>query len=170
MNITASTEDGELKMTIPIVTEIVANYLLEIVDIQPISPEVATGERIDVIATARNMGQSPLTRVRLNVTSAAIPNIFTTPVDVLALEPMSSVRYYVSVLPGTNLTPGYYLIEIQANSAETQSNVRAFNVSVVSPIPWFWITIAITIIATSLAIIAIERLITKYGIRFRIRK
>ena len=170
MNVTASTEDGELKRVIPIVIEIVADYILEIVDIQPINPQVASGEKIDALITVRNIGQSPVTRVRLDVNSTAISNIYTTPVDILALEPMSSVSYYVSISPEIRLTPGDYLVEVQAESLETQSSVRGFVVSVVSPIPWFWISIAITVIATSLAIIAIERLISKYGIRIQIRK
>ena len=170
INITASTEDGELNATIPIFTEIIANYLLEIMNIQPVNPEVAQGEKIDIIVTVRNMGESPVTRIRLDVNSTAIPNVFTTPVDILALEPMSSVSYYVSISPDIRLTPGDYLIELQAESTETQSSARAFFVSVVSPIPWFWITICITVIATCLAVIAIQRLASKYGIRIRIRR
>jgi len=170
MNVTASTEDGEVKKVIPIVTEIVAQYILEITDIQPINPQVATGERIDVIVTVRNIGQSPLTRIRLKVNSTGISNIFTTPIDVLALEPLESVRYFVSISPETRLTPGGYLIELQAGSIETESSLRAFVLSVVSPIPWFWIYICLTIIATALAVIVIQRYVSKYGIKFRLRR
>lgn len=170
MNVTASTEDGEIKKVIPIVTEIVAQYLLEITDIQPINPQVASGERIDVIVTVRNIGQSPLTRIRLKVNSTGISNIFTTPIDVLALEPLESVRYFVSISPDTRLTPGGYLIEVQAASIETESSLRAFVLSVVSAIPWFWIYICLTIIATALAVIVIQRYVSKYGIKIRLRR
>lgn len=170
VKVRGSTEDGLVNATLQVTTNILAEYLMEIVAVQPVNPEVATGEKIDIAVTVRNMGQSPLTRIKLNVSSTAISNIFTTPVDVLALEPMSSVTYYVSITPDTRLTAGNYLIEVQAVSSEAQSSVRAFVVSVVSSIPWFWISICITIIATALAVIVIERLVSKHRISLRLRK
>jgi uncharacterized membrane protein len=170
VKVRGSTEDGLVNTTLQITTNILAEYLMEIVEVQPVNPEVATGEKIDIAVTVRNVGQSPLTRLKLEVTSTAISNIFTTPVDVLALEPMSSITYYVSITPDNSLTAGNYLIEVQAVSSETQSSVRAFVVSVVSSIPWFWISICITIIATALAVFVIERLISKHKISLRLRK
>ena len=170
VNVTASTEDGELEPTLQTTTKILGDYHLEVTGIEPINPETSSGGKIDVIVAVRNLGQSPLTSINLNVKSAAISNILVSPLDILALEPMASVNFYLRISPNTNLTPGDYIIEVQAESSETKSGGRSFAVSVVSPIPWFWISICITVIATALAVIFIQRLTSKWGIRVRVRK
>jgi len=149
VNVTCSTEDGELETTLQTTTKILGNYLLEITGVQPINPQISSGEKIDVIVTVRNMGQSPLTTIKLNVNATGISNILVTPLDILALEPMASVDFYVRITPNTGLTPGDYIIEVQAG---------------------FWITICITIIATSLAVITIQKLVSRWGIGIKIRK
>jgi len=170
MNITAITEDRELEKTLQITTTIVGDYLLEVTGVQPINPQVYQGEKIDVIVTVRNLGQSPLTMVRLNINSTAIPNVLVTPLELLALEPMASIDFFVRVSPDTNLTPGDYIISVQAESNETKSSVRAFAVNIASPIPWFWITIGIAVIATALTVIAIQKAASKWGLKLRVRR
>jgi uncharacterized membrane protein len=169
VNATASTEDGELEATLRTTTRILGDYRLEVTGIEPINPQTSSGEDVDVIVAVRNLGQSPLTNLKLNVESPAISNILVSPLDILALEPMASVNFYLRISPNTNLTPGDYVIEVQAESSETESSMRAIAVSVVSPIPWFWISICVTVIATALVVIAIQRLISKWNIRIRIR-
>ena len=170
MNITGSTDDGEHEATLQVTTKILGDYHLEITGVQPINPQVYSGENIDVIVTVRNLGQSAVTGIKLNVGSTAIPNILVLPLDILALEPMAGVDFYVRISPDTSLTPGNYIIEVQAESSETKSSIRTVAVSVVSPIPWFWISICITVIATTLAVISIQRLVSRWGIRIRVRK
>jgi len=111
-----------------------------------------------------------LTGVRLNVNSSAIPNITVTPLDILALEPKASASFNVRISPDPNLTPGDYLIEVQAESSETKSSVRTIMISISSSIPWFSITIGITIIATALVVIAVQRVVSKLGIKFAFRR
>jgi len=170
VGVKAVSEDGELEATTNVSLKIVANYLLEISGIQPINPQVYQGENIYVVVTVRNMGESPVTGVKLKVNSTAIPNILVTPLDVLALDPKSSADFNVRIAPDTNLAPGDYVITIQAESSETKSSERAIAVSVASPIPWFWISIGVTVIATAVAVIAIERVVSKVGLGIRIRK
>ena len=170
VNITASTEDGELEPTLQTTTKILGDYHLEVTGVEPINPETSSGEKIDVIVAVRNLGKSPLTSIKLNVESAAISNILVSPLDILALEPMASVNFYLRISPNTNLTPGDYIIEVQAESSQTKSAGRSFAVSVVSPIPWFWISICITVIATALGVISIQRSVSRWGIRLRVRK
>lgn len=169
MNITGLTEDGELEATLQITTVILGDYKLEISGVQPINPQVYSGEEIDTIVTVRNLGQSTLTKIGLNVNSTAISNLFVIPLDILALEPMASVDFYVRISPNTGLTPGDYIIKVQAESSETRSSERAFAVSVVSPIPWFWISICVTVIATALAAIFIQRAVSRWGLRIRVK-
>jgi len=170
INIMASTRDGKVKATTEVTVRILGSYLLEIVGIQPINPQVNSGEKIDVIVTVRNMGESPLTRVRLKVTSGGISNILITPLDVLVLEPFADVSFYVRLSPNSGLTPGDYVIDVQAESSEVEGGVRAFVVSVTSPVPWFWISIGVTVVATGIAVIVIERLISRFGIALKIRR
>lgn len=165
--VVASTDDGEVTVTLPLTTEVIAEYLLEIVDIQPINPQVTAGERIEIVVTVRNMGHSPLSKIKLVVNSTALPNIFVLPVDVLALDPKESVTFYVRITPNTDTPYGDYTVYIQAISVETKSSVRGVVVSVVPVIPWFWITITLTVIATALAVIAIQRVISRFSIRIR---
>ncbi|RJS85056.1 hypothetical protein CW702_01615 [Candidatus Bathyarchaeota archaeon] len=165
--IIASTEDGEVTVTLPLTTEVRAEYILEIVDIQPINPQVTAGERIEIVVTVRNIGHSPLSKINLIVNSSALSNIFVIPVDVLALEPKQTVTFYVKITPNVNTPKGDYMVYIQAVSAETKSSVRGIVVSVVSAIPWFWITIALTVIATSVAVLAIQRVVSRFSLRIR---
>jgi len=164
VNVTATTEDGELTVTLPLTIRIFADYTLEITEIQPINPQVATGESAEITVTVRNRGRSPLSRVRLEVNST-IPNILVTPIDILALEPEETATFLIRISPNIDMTEGEYLIHLQAVSDETQSSARTFVVSFVSAIPWFWITIGITVIAMALAVIAIMKVISKYGIK-----
>jgi len=163
----ASTEDGEITVVLPLTVKIYADYLLEIVDIQPINPQVTAGERVEIMVTVRNLGHSPLTMVKLQVNSTGLPNIFVIPADVRALESMKSVTFYVRITPSVDATTGDYMIYIKAVSEETESSVRGVVVSVVSAIPWFWITISLTVIATAAAVIAIQRVASRYSIRIR---
>lgn len=164
VNVTASTEDGELRVTLPLMIRVFADYRLEITGIQPINPQVATGESGEITVTVRNKGRSTLSRVRLEVNST-IPNMLVTPLAILTLEPEETATFMIRVSPNIDMTEGDYLIYIQAVSEETGSSVRSLVVSVVSAIPWFWITIGITVIATALAVIAIMKVISKYGVK-----
>jgi len=168
--INGTTVDNKLNSTLSLTTKILANYLLEITEIQPVNPHVYSGDKINIIVTVRNLGQSVLTRVRLNINSTAIPNILVTPLDVLALEPKATATFNIRISPDPNFTPGDYFIVMQAESSETKSSVRTIAVSVSSPIPWFWISIGIAVIATALVVIALQRVVSKYGVRFSIRK
>ena len=170
ISVNGSTADDKLSSTLKITTKILAIYLLEITGTQPINPQVYSGDKVDIIVTVRNLGESTLTGVRLKVNSTAISNILVTPLDILALEPKATANFNIRVSPDSNLTPGDYYIEIQAESSETKSSVRTIVVSVSSAIPWFWISICITVIATALLVIAIQRVISKYGIKLGIRR
>jgi len=167
IEVIAATEDGKVNASLQLLTGIIAQYLLEIVDIQPINPQVATGDKIQIVVTVRNMGLSFISRVRLNVNSTAISNILVTPIDILAMEPKQSANFYVRISPDIGSTTGDYLLSIQAVSDENRSSIRIVPVSVVSSIPWFWITICITVIATALAVIAIQKIASKHGIKIR---
>jgi len=79
--------------------------IVEITGVQPINPQVYSGEKIDVIVTVGNLGQSAITKTRLNVDSTAISNIFVIPLDILALEPIASVDFYIRISPNIGLTP-----------------------------------------------------------------
>ena len=168
--VNGSTADSKINSTLTITTRILANYILEITGTQPIYPQVYSGDKINIIVTVRNLGESTLTGVRLNVNSTAIPNIIVTPLDILALEPKASAEFQVRISSDPNITPGDYSIEIQAVSSETKSSVRTIVVSVSSPIPWFWISIGIAVIATALVMIALQKVVSKLGIKFSIRK
>ena len=170
IEINASTSDRELNSTLKITTQILASYLLEITGTQPIYPQVYSGDKITLIVTVRNLGQSTLTGVRLNVNSTAIPNILVTPLDILSLEPKASANFEVRISPDPNITPGDYYIKIQAQSSETKSTERTIAVSVLSPIPWFWISMGITVIATALGVIAIQKVASKFGVKLTLRK
>ena len=102
--------------------------------------------------------------------STVIPNIIVTPLDILALEPKATASFTVRISPDPNLTPGDYPIEIQAESSETKSSARTIMISVTSPIPWFWISIGIAVIATALVVIAVQRVASKYGVKFAFRR
>jgi uncharacterized membrane protein len=167
MNVTASTKDGEITSMINITTIILADYLLEITGVQPINPQVSSGENIEVIVTVRNLGQSAITGLKLTLNSTGISNILVTPSDVLALEPKASLDFFIRITPNAGMTPGDYMIEAQAESAETKSSVRQFAVSIISPIPWFWINIGIAVVATALVMLLIQRLIRRTGLKVR---
>ena len=168
--VNGTTTDGTLNSTLKLTTKILTNYLLEITGTQPIFPQVYSGDKINIIVTVRNLGDSVLTGVRLNVNSTVIPNIIVTPLDILALEPKATASFTVRISPDPNLTPGDYPIEIQAESSETKSSVRTIMISVTSPIPWFWISIGIAVIATALVVIAVQRVASKYGVKFAFRR
>jgi len=168
--VNGSTSDSKINSTLKITTQILANYILEIVGTQPIHPQVYSGEKINIIVTVRNLGESTLTGIRLKVNSTAIPNILVTPLDILALEPKVSADFQVQISPDPNMTPGDYPIEIQAVSSETESSIRVIIVSVSSPIPWFWISIGIAVIATALVMILLQRMVSRLGIKFGLRK
>jgi len=167
IEVIATTEDGEANASIQLFAEVIVDYLLEIVDIQPINPQVTSGDKIEITVVVRNMGLSPISKVRLNVNSSAISNILVTPLDILAMEPKQSASFRVRLSPNVDATTGDYSISVQASSDEARSSIRVVAVSVVSSIPWFWITIGITVIATALAIIAIQKTVSKYGISIR---
>jgi len=168
--VNGTTADDKLNSTLRLTTTILASYLLEITDIQPVNPHVYSGEKINIMVTVRNLGQSVLTRVRLNVNSTAIPNILVTPLDVLVLEPKASITFNVRVSTDPNFTPGDYFIQIEAESSEVKSSVRTVAVSVSSSIPWFWISIGIAVIATAAMMIVLQKVISKYGMHLRIRR
>ncbi len=166
INVTATTEDGELNVTLPLTIRVLAHYMLEIIGIEPVNPQVVAGKSGVILVTVRNIGRSTLSKIRLKINST-IPNILVTPLDVLALEPGETASFMVSVSPNVDMTQGDYFISVQAVSDETKSSMRTFVVTVVSAIPWFEITIGITVIATALAVIAIMKVISKYGIRLK---
>jgi len=170
MKVIASTQDGKIKAEIQITTRILGSYLLEIVDVQPISLQVYSGEKIDVIVTVKNIGQSPLTNIKLNVSSPSFSNILVTPLNVLSLEPFEKANFHIRISTSSGLTPGNYVIKVQAKSNEAESSIRSIIVSVMSPIPWFWINTCLTIIATAAAIIAIQKIFSKFQIGLRATK
>jgi len=168
--INGTTIDKKLNSTLSLTTKILASYLLEIIEVQPVNPHVYSGDKINIMVSVRNLGQSALTRIRLNVNSTAIPNILITPLDVLVLEPKATTTFTIRISPDPNFTPGDYFIKMQAVSSETKSSIRTIAISVSSSIPWFWINIGITVIATALVVIALQKVISKYGVRFSVRR
>jgi len=131
---------------------------------------VYAGDKINIVVTVRNTGESTLKGIKLNVNSTVIPNILVTPVDILSLEPKASATFTIRVSPDPNLTPGDYLLTIQAESKEAKSSVRTIVVSVSSPIPWFWISICLTAIATALVVLVAQRMLSKRGVKVSLRK
>jgi uncharacterized membrane protein len=170
ITINGTSADNKLKSSLKLTTKILASYILEITGTQPIYPQVYAGDKIFIVVTVRNLGESMLTGVRLKVNSSAISNIIVTPLDILALEPKASADFQLRIAPDPNITPGDYSIEIQAESSETKSSARTLVVTVSSPIPWFWISIGIAVIATALAVIAIQKVVSKVGLRLSIRR
>ncbi|RJS84061.1 hypothetical protein CW706_04890 [Candidatus Bathyarchaeota archaeon] len=168
--VNGSTADGALTSSLELTTKILARYLLEITGFQPVFPHVYAGEKINVVVTVRNMGESTLRGVKLNVNSTVIPNILVTPIDILSLEPKASATFTIRVSPDPNLTPGDYPITIQAESEETESSVVTIVISVSSPIPWFWISICLTATATALVVIAAQRVLSKHQVKVSLRK
>jgi len=168
--INATTADNTFNSMLNLTTKIIASYLLEITGTQPIYPHVYSGDKVDIIVTVRNLGESMLSGVRLKVNSTMIPNVLITPLDIVALEPKATATFNIRISTDPNLTPGDYYMDIQAESSETKSSVRTIIVAVSSPIPWFWISIGIAIIATALAMIVIQRVASKYGAKISLRK
>ncbi|MCD6593846.1 hypothetical protein J7L00_07200 [Candidatus Bathyarchaeota archaeon] len=168
--VNGSTADGALTSTLELTAKILARYLLEITGVQPVFPHVYAGDKINIVVTVRNMGESTLKGIKLNVNSTVIPNILVTPVDILSLEPKASATFTIRVSPDPNLTPGDYLLTIQAESKEAKSSVRTIVVSVSSPIPWFWISICLTAIATALVVLVAQRMLSKRGVKISLRK
>ncbi len=168
LTIVAVTEDGEFNATLPMTAVIVAYYKLEISGFQPINPKADAGEEIQVTVTVKNAGESPVTRLKLNITAPpTLSNIVITPLDVLSLDPGQSVNFLVRLSPPPETTPGDYVLGIQAVSNEEQTDVGQLIVSITTPIPWYWIGIGITIIATALVVIGIQRLFSRFRIKVR---
>jgi len=168
--VNGSTADGILTSTLELTTKVLARYSLEVTGVQPIFPHVYAGDKIDIVVTVRNMGESTLREIKLDVNSTAIPNVLVTPVDILSLGPKASATFTIRVSPDPNLTPGDYQLTIQAESREAKSSVRTIIVSVSSPIPWFWISICLTAIATALVVIVVQRMLSKRGVKISLRK
>ena len=168
--VNGSTADGALTSTLELTAKILAKYLLEITGVQPVFPHVYAGDKINIVVTVRNTGESTLKGIKLNVNSTVIPNILVTPVDILSLEPKASATFTIRVSPDPNLTPGDYLLTVQAESKEAKSSVRTIVVSISSPIPWFWISICLTAIATALVVLVAQRMLSKRGVKISLRK
>jgi uncharacterized membrane protein len=166
----AQTEDGELTVPLHVVTNIVGSYLMEIVDIAPVNPQLYQGEKINVVIRVRNAGQSPVTGLRLIVNSTGLSNILVTPMDVTFLEAMTYVDFTLRVSADPNQTPGDYVIQVQAQGNEIDTSIREFTVSVASQIPWTTIIIAVAVVATAVVVLIIQSLIKRAGVQVKIRK
>jgi uncharacterized membrane protein len=166
----AKAEDGELKVPLIVVTNIVGSYLLEIADIAPVNPQLYQGDKINVVIRVRNAGQSPVTGLRLIVNSTGLSNILVTPMDVTFLEAMTNADFTLRVSADPNLTPGDYVIQVQAQGNEIDTSIREFTISVSSQIPWTTIIIAIAVVATAIVVLIVQSLIRKAGVQVKIRK
>jgi len=170
IEINALTEDEEITVSLQVFTNIVASYLLEIMDIAPVNPQVYQGDKINVVVTVRNSGQSPVTGLRLIVSSTRLSNILVTPLDYTFLEAKDDVDFNLRISADPNLAAGDYIIRIQAQSNEFSTDVREFTVSVASQIPWSTIILAVAVVATAIVVLIIQSLIKKAGIQVKIRK
>jgi len=168
LTVVAGTEDGEFNATLPLTAVIVAYYRLEISGFQPINPKANAGEEVHITVTVKNTGESPVTRLRLNITAPpTLSNIVVIPLDVLSLDPGLSTNFLVRASPPPETTPGDYVLRIQAVSNEQRTDVGQLIVSIATPIPWYWIGIGITIIATALVVIGIQQLFSRFRIKVR---
>jgi uncharacterized membrane protein len=166
----AYTEDGKIEVPLQVVTNIIASYLLEITGMAPVHPQVYQGEKIDVTITVSNVGQSPVTGLKLIVNSTGLSNILVTPLDYSVLEAKSNVDFDLRISAGSNLAVGDYILQLQAQSSETSSSIRELAVTVSSQIPWSTIIIAVAIVATAIVVLVIQSLIKKAGIHVKVRK
>jgi uncharacterized membrane protein len=153
-----------------VVTNIVGSYLLEIVDIAPVNPQLYQGDKINVVIRVRNAGQSPVTGLRLIVNSTGLSNILVTPMDVTFLEAMTNVDFTLRISADPNQPPGDYVIQVQAQGNEIDTSIREFTISVSSQIPWTTIIIAIAVVATAIVVLIVQSLIKKAGVQVKIRK
>jgi len=168
LTIVAVTEDGKFNVTLPLAAVIVAYYRLEISGFQPINPKANAGEEIRITVTVRNTGESPVTRLKLDITAPpTLSNIVIIPTDVLSLDPGQSTNFLVRVSPPPETTPGDYVLRFQAVSNEERTGVEQLIVSISTPIPWYWIGIGITIIATALVVIGVQRVFSRFRIKVR---
>ncbi|MBS7615328.1 hypothetical protein KEJ18_06340 [Candidatus Bathyarchaeota archaeon] len=170
IEIEALTEDEEIMDSLQVYTNIVASYMLEIVDIAPINPQVYQGDKINVVVTVRNSGQSPVTGLRLTVESTGLSNILVTPLDYTYLEAKGDVDFNLRISADSSLAVGDYILRIKAQSNEYSTDVREFTVSVASQIPWSTIMVAVAIVATAVVVLIIQSLIRRAGIQVKIRK
>ncbi len=170
IEVEAQTGDGELTVSLQVVTNIVGSYLMEIGDISPVNPQLYQGEKINVVIRVRNAGQSPVTGLRLLVNSTGLSNILVTPMDVAFLEAMTYVDFTIRVSADPNQTPGDYVIQVQAQSNEIDTSTREFTVTVASQIPWTTIIIAVAVVATAVVVLIIQSIIKRAGVQVKIRK
>jgi uncharacterized membrane protein len=90
--------------------------------------------------------------------------------DVTFLEAMANVDFTLRVSADPNLTPGDYIIQVQAQGNEINTSIREFTISVSSQIPWTAIIIAIAVVVTAIVVLVVQSLIRKAGVQVKIRK
>ena len=90
--------------------------------------------------------------------------------DVTFLEAMANVDFTLRVSADSNLTPGDYIIQVQAQGNEINTSIREFTISVSSQIPWTAIIIAIAVVVTAIVVLVVQSLIRKAGVQVKIRK
>jgi len=90
--------------------------------------------------------------------------------DVTFLEAMANVDFTLRVSADSNLTPGDYIIQVQAQGNEINTSIREFTISVSSQIPWTAIIVAIAVVVTAIVVLVVQSLIRKAGVQVKIRK
>lgn len=124
--------------------------------------QTATGGIATVTVTVTNTGLSPITSVKLAVTSPSSSwSAASSPITVQSLAAGASTTFTVQFTSPSDAVAGDYLASITAASDQVSSSAIAERVTLTASTTWVWVGVAIAIVA----IILMLFLFRKYGRR-----
>jgi uncharacterized membrane protein len=124
--------------------------------------QTTTGGTATVTVTVTNTGLSPVTSVKLAVTSPSSTwSAVSSPITVQSLAAGASATFTVQITSPSDAVAGDYLASITAVSDQVSSSAIAERVTLAASTTWVWVGVAIAIVAIILMLL----LFRKYGRR-----
>jgi uncharacterized repeat protein (TIGR01451 family) len=145
--------DGAINIQLELKANIIGSYQLSL-EASTLLTSVTVGGQTTFTAKIKNVGQTPVTSVRVNAIAPEGWEASVTPVQVESLKPLESYTFTITVETPEDSVAGDYLLTLKGLSDQVESDSVSVRITVTTPTSWGVIGIGIAIVAIVALILA----------------
>ena len=145
--------DGAINIKLELKANIIGSYQLSL-EASTLLTGVTVGGQTTFTAKIKNVGQTPVTSVRVNVDAPEDWEASVTPVQVESLKPLESYTFTITVETPEDTVAGDYLLTLKGLSDQVESDSVSVRITVTTLTSWGVIGIGIAIVAIVALILA----------------
>jgi uncharacterized membrane protein len=145
--------DGAINIQLELKANIIGSYEVSL-EASTLLTSVTVGGQTTFTAKIKNVGQTPVTGVKINVDAPEEWEASVTPVQVESLKPLESYTFTITVETPEDTVAGDYLLTLKGLSDQVESGSVSVRITVTTPTSWGMIGIGIAIVAIVALILA----------------